>query len=163
LKKGYDNLISNEIGTLTNEKMKEVVHVVAKLAIINYIYGPQDRKEKKLEFINRRIKRKLDKKIIPLIFIEIINLIFNKGYKDNKAEDRGEKDNDERIEDEEEYAHIDFNDMKTFIFEEFSKKLENNNDIENIIKLIDVLEGKNEKGKVDNQINKEKDNNKERI
>jgi len=53
--------------------------------------------------------------------------------------------------------------MKTFIFEEFSKKLENNNDIENIIKLIDVLEGKNEKGKVDNQINKEKDNNKERI
>ena len=47
LKKRYDNLISNEIGTLTNEKIKEVVHVVAKLAIINYIYVLQDRKEKK--------------------------------------------------------------------------------------------------------------------
>ena len=51
LKKRYDNLISNEIGSLTNEKLVEAVHVVAKLAIKNYIYGPQDKKEKKLDFI----------------------------------------------------------------------------------------------------------------
>ena len=145
LKKRYDILISNEIGTLTNEKLKEAVHVVAKLAIIHYIYGPQDRKEKKLEFIKRRIKKRLDQKIIPLIFIEIINLIFNKGNKDNKSEDGEENNNDEKIEEEEEYKGIDFNDLKSFIFDEFSKKLDDNNDIENIIKLIDCLEGKNEK------------------
>ena len=156
LKKRYDNLISNEIGTLTNEKLKEAVHVVAKLAIINYIYGPQDQKEKKLEFIKRRIKRRLDKKIIPLIFIEIINLIFNKKNKDNKVEDGEENNNDEKIEEEEEYTNVDFTILKTFIFEEFSKNLEDNDDIKNIIKLLDCLEGKNEKEKIDYQISEDK-------
>jgi len=45
LKKRYDNLISNEIGALTNEKLVEAVHVIAKLAIMNYIYVPQDKKK----------------------------------------------------------------------------------------------------------------------
>ncbi len=142
LNKRYDMLLSNEIGKLTNEKFKEAVHIVAKLSIINYIYEPQEKKEKKLEFINRRVKGRLDKKITLLIFIEIINLILNKGNK----------------EEEEEYTHIDFNDLKTFIFDEFSKKLEDNNDIENIMKLIDCLEGKNEKGQINNQIINEKSN-----
>ena len=123
LKKKYDNLISNEIGTLANEKLVEAVHVVAKLTIMNYIYGPQDRKEKKLEFINRRIKKKLDKEKIPLIYIEIINLIFNKRNKDNKIEEGEEGNADNKIEEEEELANIDFNDLKTFIFDEFSKKI----------------------------------------
>ena len=162
LKKRYDNLISNEIGALTNEKLVEAVHVVAKLAIMNYIYGPQDKKEKKLDFIIRRIKRKLDKKVISLIYIEILNLAFNKRNKDNKI-DEGEENKDNKIENVQEYSNIDFNDLKTFIFEEFSKNVNetNNKDniynhIENLIKLIDCLEGKNEKGKVDNQnMNKE--------
>ena len=162
LKKRYDNLISNEIGSLTNEKLVEAVHVVAKLAIKNYIYGPQDKKEKKLDFINRRIKRKLDKKVISLIYIEILNLAFNKRNKNNKI-DEGEENKDNKIENVQEYSNIDFNDLKTFIFEEFSKNVNetNNKDniynhIENLIKLIDCLEGKNEKGKVDNQnMNKE--------
>ena len=120
LKKRYDNLISNEIGSLTNEKLVEAVHVVAKLAIKNYIYGPQDKKEKKLDFINRRIKRKLDKKVISLIYIEILNLGFNKRNKNNKI-DEGEENKDNKIENVQEYSNIDFNDLKTFIFEEFLK------------------------------------------
>ena len=163
LKKRYDNLISNEIGAFTNEKLIEAVHIVAKLAIMNYIYGPQDKKEKKLDFINRRIKKKLDKKIIPLIFIEIINLIFNKGNRDNKTGEGEERNIDAKIEEEEEeYMHIDFNDLKTFIFDEFSKKLDDLNDIENIIKLIDCLEGKNENKKEDNQNINQTDSDKEK-
>ena len=162
LKKRYDNLISNEIGSLTNEKLVEAIHVIAKLAIMNYNYGPQDKKEKKLDFINRRIKRKLDKKVISLIYIEILNLGFNKRNKNNKI-DEGEENKDNKIENVQEYSNIDFNDLKTFIFEEFSKNVNeiNNKDniynhIENLIKLIDCLEGKNEKGNVDNQnMNKE--------
>ena len=121
LEQRYNNLIRYKIGILTNEKLKEAVHIVARIAVINYIYGTQ------LDFINKRIKNSLNKKIISLIYIEIINLILIKG-------------NDE----EEEYAHIDFNDLKTFIFDEFSNTMKDNNDIENRIKLIDILEGKNE-------------------
>ena len=118
--------------------------------------------KKKLDFINRRIKRKLDKKVISLIYIEILNLAFNKRNKDNKI-DEGEENKDNKIENVQEYSNIDFNDLKTFIFEEFSKNVNetNNKDniynyIENLIKLIDCLEGKNEKRKVDNQnMNKE--------
>ena len=44
----------------------------------------------------------------------------------------------------------------------FQKKLDGENDIENIIKLIDCLEGKTDIGKVDNQNNKEKDEDKEK-
>ena len=162
LKKRYDNIISNEIGALTNGKLERAVHVVAKLAIMNYIYGPQDRK---LEFINRRIKRKLDKKVISLILIEIMNLAFTKRNKDNKIEE-GEENNieDQTEEDEEEYANVDFNELKNFIFDEFSINVNETNDkdnikndIGNIIKLIDCLEGKKEAGKIDVQNIKEKD------
>lgn len=40
-------------------------------------------KQKKLDFIKKRIK-KLDEKIIPLIFIEIINIYINENDKDDK-------------------------------------------------------------------------------
>ena len=154
LKKRYDLILSNEIGALTNEKLVEAVHVVAKLAIMNYIYEPQ---EKKLEFINKRIKRKLEKKIITLIFFEIINLVYNKRNKDNKIEKGEEKNSDEKTEMEEEYENIDFNELKKFIFDEFSKKIENKNDIVNIIKLINCLEGTGEKKKDNNQNINQKD------
>ena len=89
-------------------------------------------------------------------------MAFNKRNKNNKI-DEGEENKDNKIENVQEYSNIDFNDLKTFIFEEFSKNVNetNNKDniynhIENLIKLIDCLEGKNEKGKVDNQnMNKE--------
>ena len=123
LKKRYDNIISNEIGLLSDENLKEAVHVVAKIAIINYIY---EAKDKKFDFINKKIK-KLDKRVIPLIFIEIINRCFNKEDKDNKNEEEEEENADENENKiiEEEDKDIDFNEMKKLIFDEFSNKLEN--------------------------------------
>ena len=135
-----NNIISNEIGLLTNEKLKEAVHVVAKISIFNYIY---EVKGKKFDFINKRI-RKLGR-IVPLIFIEIINLCLNKGDKYSKNEENENNSSDESENEiiEKEEKDIDYNEMKTFIFEEFSKKLNNENDIDNILNLIDCLECKN--------------------
>ena len=150
LKKRYDNIIHNEIGLLSDEALKEAVCVSAKIAIINYSY---ETKEKKFEFIKSRIK-KLEDRIIPLIFIEIINQCFNENEKDIIIEEEEEQTTDEsQIIIKEEKNNTDFNEMKKFIFNEFSTKLDNENDIDNIIKLIDCLEGKGTK--------KEKEENKE--
>ena len=140
LNKKYDNIISNEIGLLTDEKLKEAVHFVAKITIFNYIY---EVKRKKFDFINKRI-RKLGR-IVPLNFIEIINLCLNKGDKYSKNEENENNSSDESENEiiEKEEKDIDYNEMKTFIFEEFSKKLNNENDIDNILNLIDCLECKN--------------------
>ena len=163
LKKRYDNIISNEIGLMIgeNEKLKEAVHVVAKIAIIDYVY---ESKEKKFDFIKKRIKR-LDKRIIPLIFIEIINQCFNKEDKDDKKED--EEDNNieenENINKKEEEQDLDFNEMKKYIFDEFTNKLDNENDIDNIINLIDCLEGKDKKKTKEGIGKNEKDKKKEEM
>ena len=149
LKKRYDIIISDKIGSLENEKLNEAVYVVAKIAIISYVYRE---KKKKFEFIKKLIKE-LDRKVIPLIFIEIINLCFNKEDKDDEKEveedndiDGEEKKKRKEVEDQD----IDFKEMKEFIFTEFSNKLVNEKDIENIINLIDCLEGKNKKKKEEN-------------
>ena len=149
LKKGYDNIISNEIGSLTDEKKNEAIHLVAKIAIINYSYEVKEPKEKKLEFIKKRIN-KLEKKIIPLVLIEIINICFNKDGKKEEDEDSNqdeeENENENKIK-EEENKKIDYKELKDEIFEKFSKKLDNENDIDNIINLIVCLEGKEKKEK----------------
>ena len=87
--------------------------------------------------------------------------INSKRNKDKKTEEE-DKNIDEKTEEEDEYANTDFNELKTFIFDEFSKKVDNKNDIENIIKLLDCLEGKDEAGKVDNQNNNEKEKDKDK-
>ena len=132
LNKKYDEIISNEIGLLTDEKIKEAIYVVAKIAIINYIY---EEKNKKFDFINKRIKQL--GKITPLILIEIINQCFNKEDNDKKEENGNKviKREDKDINND-----IDYNELKKFIFEEFSNSLNNENDIDNIIKIIDLLE-----------------------
>ena len=139
LKKCYDNIVSNEIGLLTDEKLNEAIHLVAKIAIINYSYESKEPKEKKFEFINKRIN-KLDNRLILLIFIEIINLCF-KGDKKEGNEDSIDE-NQNKIKEEE---GIDYKEMKNFIFENISKKLTNENDIDNFINLIDFFEGKDKK------------------
>ena len=147
---------------MSHEKLKEAVHVVAKIAIINYIYEVKD---KKFDFINKRIK-KLEKRIISLIFIEIINLCFNKEDKDDKKEEEEDVNIDENENKiiEEEDKDIDFTEMKKLIFEEFSNKLENENDIDTIINLIECLEVK-EKKRIEDNINdiNEKDKEKEEM
>ena len=154
LNKRYDNIISNEIGLLTDEKLKEAIHVVAKIAIFNYVYETE---KKKFDFIKSRINRL--GKIVPLIFIEIINLCFNKVDKESNEEENENNSIDESENKviEEEDKDIDYNEMKKFIFEEFSKKLNNEEDIDNIINLIDCLEGKNKKKDNINEKNKEKE------
>ena len=173
LNKSYDNIISKELEFLSNsKKLKEAYRIIAKLAIINYaaayggssetrgknVYEQKDKtletkgkkfeRDKKFDFINKRIKEldnKLSTNISPLILIEIINILFNKENKNDKediGEDNEDNDNKKNKGIEEEYEDIDFNDMKEFIFSEFSNKLDNENDIDNIIKLIDCLKGK---------------------
>ena len=172
----------------TDEKLKEAYHIIAKLAIINYhasysekektsevntkkVKGQKDKtveekikrpeKDKKFNFINKRIKeldKKLSKKISPLIFIEIINILFNKEDKNENEECEENEENDNKENKgmwEEEYDKKEFNDMKEFIFSEFSQKLDDKYDIDNIIKLIDCLKGKDKKTE-DSKSTKEK-------
>ena len=146
LNKKYDSIISSEIESLSDQKLKEAIQVIVQIAFINYIYEDKD---KKLDFIKKRIK-KLDKTIIPLIYIEMINVCFNREDKDDQVEGEEEiKEKKDKILETEE-KDIDYKDLKEFIFEEFSNRLENTSDIDNIINLIDCLEGINKKEEKEN-------------
>lgn len=70
INKKYEKVIKNEIGRLEDEELNKAVKVVAKLVIINYIYNTDEKR--KTDFANNKIK-KLNKKIIPLVYIETIN------------------------------------------------------------------------------------------
>ena len=94
---------------------------------MNYTYEKQD---KKLDFIKKKIIKKLPKNIKTDIFIEIIRQYINNNEKINK-----DKDNE----------NIDYKGIIEFIFDEFANRLENNDDIDNVIKLIDCLECNKEK------------------
>ena len=89
LNKKYDTIIMPEIGLLSDKKLNEDIYITAKIAIINFIYEKNDEGEidlknkKKFNFINIKIK-KLNKEIIPLIFIEIIKLCIEKETKQKK-------------------------------------------------------------------------------
>ena len=78
-----------EIGALSDKKLNEAIYITAKIAIINFIYEKNDEEEKdlknqkKFNFINFKIK-KLNKEILPLIFIEIIKLCIEKETKQKK-------------------------------------------------------------------------------
>ena len=155
LKKKYDNIIKKEIGLLTDGQLKlnKAGKVAAEIAIINYIYEIDN---KRFDFIKKRIK-KLDKNIIPLIFIEIMKICINIEEKENETLDEEDKDIEqkENQELEKKDKDVDFKEMKEFIFDEFASKLENFNDINLIINLIDCLEGKVE--------NEQKEKEKEKI
>ena len=138
LNRKCDIIIKNEIELLNGEKLNKSNQVIAKIAITNFIH---ETNKNKLKFIYNQIK-KFDKNIICLIFIEIMKIIINKGEKNQK-----EIDEDEERDDYEDEKDIDFTEMKEFILDKFARKLDNMNDIDNIIKLIDVLEGKNENKK----------------
>ena len=122
------------------------------------------RKKKKFEFIKQQIK-KLNKKVIPLILIEIINICFNKDEKDIKKDEDDEDNNnleekENKIEEENDLVY--FNEMKKFIFNEFSNKLDNEDDIYNIISLLDCLAGKNKNGEKDGILNRKNENDKKK-
>ena len=87
------------------------------------------RDKKKLDFVENKIKR-LDKEIIALVYIEIIRQCIKLEEEINSM---GEK--------EEVNKEFNFIELKNFIFDKFANKLDDMNDIENIIKLINCLEG----------------------
>ena len=141
LKRGYDNIVSNKLEFLTDEKLNEAVHLIAKIAIINYAYEAKKPKERKFDFISKRIN-KLDNRVMLLIFIEIINLCFIKDKKEENEDNNSTDENQNKIKEEED---IDYSEMRNFIFENISKKLGNENEIDNFINIIDFSEGKDKK------------------
>ena len=161
LKKRYDEIVKKDI--LNNVNLDKALKVAAYLAVINYSY---EEKNKKFDFIKNNIK-KLPKKVIPLIFIEIIKICISdekrkneldEENKDNDESDKGEEEEEEnknnntnviksdegedKEKDKKIKEEIDFKEMKEYIFGEFAKKVENADDIKNIMNLINCLEGK---------------------
>ena len=135
LNKIFDDIIVKQIEELTDEiKIKKVIEFIADFAIINYIYTINDNN---LDFIKRIIIRKLNKKLITHILIEIMNIIIKK----------------ENVE-EEEMKGVNFDELEEFIFHEFCKNIQNMDDIQNIINLINCLERKKNVEEKEKFINK---------
>jgi len=149
LSKTYEQIIkNNEI-----EKKLKNYQILARLSILFFNY---DSGKNRFKFIDTKIK-KLDRDIIPKIFIEIMRLSINK-----KDLNEGEKENKE-IDDIENEKVEDFDKMKEYILKQFIN-FRNEKDIENIISLIDCLEGKKGKeGEFKETNDKKKDENREII
>ena len=146
INKKYEKVIKNEIGILEGEELKKAIKVVAKIVLINYIYNTDEKA--KIDFANNKIK-KLTKKIIPLVYIETINqcLKIEEDIKKRNEKDEENKDNIEKKDDT-------FKLLKDFIFDKFASQLNSMNDIDNIVKLLDCLEGVNEYAEKDKNNNK---------
>ena len=135
LNKIFDDIIVKQIEELTDEiKIKKVIEFIADFAIIYYIYTEN---YDKLDFIERIIIRKLNKKLITHILIEIMNIIIKK----------------ENVE-EEEMKGVNFVKLEEFIFHEFCEKIQNMDDFQNIINLINCLERKKNVEEKEKSINK---------
>ena len=133
----FNKLIMKNISTLSGEKLNEAVKVTAIISIVNFLYEQQ--KDKKLEFTKDVIK-KSDEKLKPLIMTEIIEICVNKKFQNQLYLD----------------ADIsDINNIKDFIFEQFSSKVKTYVDIKNIINLIKCIEKtaeENQKSEIINQV-----------
>ena len=99
LNKKYNMIIKPNIESLTGDKLNEAYKVVAKIALINFMYEMEEKK--KFNFIEKRIKR-LDKTIIPKIFIEIIKICIEKENNENKEVEEEEEEEKKEIVEEEE-------------------------------------------------------------
>jgi len=147
LNKKYNSIIKPKIESLNGENLTEAIQIVAKLAIINYMYETEDKK--KFNFIEKKIKR-LDKSIIPNIFIEIIKICIEKNKENNEnknnEEEEEERENDDQNENDkkkqlEEQIEIDEKKIKVKETNENNGKNEgeeDNNDL-NFQKLRDYI------------------------
>ena len=134
----YEKIIVKNIITLKGEKLNEAIEVTAIISILNFIYEQQKDINKKLEFIKNIIKR-YNEKLKPLIMIDVIKICIDKKFRDKLYL---------------EMDITDINDMKNFVFEQFSNKIRNYIDIQNIIKLIKCIEktaGKEQKYEIINE------------
>ena len=114
LNKKYDMIIKPNIESLVDDQLNEAIKVVAKIALINFMY--ENEEKKKFNFIEKRIK-KLDKEklIIPKIFIEIIKLCIekeNNKKKENEEEEENENNEKKEIEEEKENENNEKNEIK---------------------------------------------------
>ena len=173
MNKKYDSIIKDKINKLRPEELSKAIKVVADIAIINYKCELKeeekkkndkekvkekikfkDKEKKQFEFIEKRIK-KLNKNLIPQILIEIMNICieyYNEKDKDEIKEEKEEeeKDNENKSDDNEDEKYLDkeedinLKEMEKYIFKEFTK-LNNEQDIDNIINLINCLKNVNKK------------------
>ena len=158
LKKKYDIIkkeVEDDLQTLTSKKLEEAVKVVDSeilkskkldedvkviidLALLNFAY---EKEEKKFDFF-KNIIIELPKNIIPLIFIEIINkCVTNEENKEDENADDEDNDEDDDQEDIKFSKDIDFEKMRKYIFGIIVNEVKDDNDINNIIKVIDCIKG----------------------
>ena len=132
LNKKYDDTIRNiNIELLSDEKLSELIKVITHITLINFNFSI---KEKKFSFIENNVN-KLDKKNISSIFCEIIKKFIKKQIK--------EKEKEEEINIENDIFDVQ-QELKEYIFNEYSNKLEDIIDINNIINLFDCIKGINQ-------------------
>ena len=150
LNKKYDNIIKQDIDELSGSNSGKALKIIADFAIFNFKY---EVKEKKYNFIENKIKE-LPKNIIPKILIEIVKIFF-----EEKKSVEDEENEDLNLENKDDDKHnIDLKELIDNIFEEYIKKLDDENDINNIIELLDCFKEKNEKK---NDESNDSDNDKE--
>ena len=147
LTKTYDQIIKQ----IEIKPNLENYQILARIAILFFNY---ENEKNKFKFIETKIK-KLDKDIIPNIFIEIMRMSINK--KDVKEEENEFKE----IDDIENEKVENFEKMKDYILNQFIN-LKNKKDIDNIISLIDCLQ-QGKEGKVKDTNDNNKEDNKEII
>ena len=115
LNKKYESIIVNNIQNLKSQDLKEAIDTIVQITPKNYIYK---KAQKRFDFIENQIKN-LDKSIIADIFIEIINVLYNKNDKEDNSEE--EKNNKEENSNEEENDK--FDELRNYIIDEFSKNM----------------------------------------
>jgi hypothetical protein len=155
------NVFLNALTKIYDKTIKKIdkefkkYEIFAKLAIIYYIYEPNEKK--KFNFIENKIK-KLDEDMVSGIFIEMMRIYINK-KRINEREDEFINDEEKKKEEE------DFKKIKEYILNEFLN-LNKESDIDNIIALIECLDEKEkkindkDKDKEDNEDNEENEENK---
>ena len=156
LNKKYDYIIKQDIDELSGTNSGRAIKIIADFAIFNYKY---EANEKKYNFIEKKVKE-LPKNIIPKIFIEIVKIFFEekKTLDDDENEDLNLEN---KVEDK---NKPDLKELIDNIFEEYIKKLDDENDINNIIELLDCFKEKNDKkNQEDKDSDKDKELNKDEI
>ena len=148
LEKSKENKLTETDSNLkeTVNKLKMAIKIIVDLSLLDYKYENQ---KEKFDFIDN-INKNLPKNILSFIFIEIIRKCIieqEEKLKNNKDDEdivKEEVSNEEEDHNEEvENNDIDiFFMMREYIFDKFINGLKNNNDINNIIKLIDCIQGK---------------------
>ena len=144
---------NNELKTKQKLKLDKDVKIIVDLIFFNFIY---EKKNLKNEFFDN-INKDLPKSLIRLIYQGIISKYI--GYKEEieKQQDEEEEEEEEEEENEIESQEEDkYKDLMDNVFGRIAKEVKDNDDINNIIKIIDILKSE-PKGKNKNKNKKIKE------